>query len=236
MERRRQPGTPGGRQRLPGRAARRLGQPRLQLRGGRGGGRAHRALSQELLPLRDAGLRHRLPHRRLLQARRGRRRAGRLRQVHRLQAVRLGLPLRRPRARRGGRHHEEVHAVHRPDLQRDPAGGGAPARLCPCLPEQGPPFRRLQRPELDGVEAQRRARRLPFDGGARPAADRHLPAAAAGPARRGRGAGEGEPRRRPFPALDRHDADAGRLRPGLRGHGAAGPQWPRCAARSAIPG
>ena len=47
--------------------------------------------------LRDAGLRDRVPDRRQLQARRGRHRAGRRGQVHRLQAVLLGLPVRRAR-------------------------------------------------------------------------------------------------------------------------------------------
>ena len=50
-----------------------------------------------------------------------RHRAGRRGQVHRLRAVRLGLPLRRARDGSRRRRHEEMHAVHRPHLQRDDA-------------------------------------------------------------------------------------------------------------------
>ena len=66
-------------------------------RDGATGTAAHRAFPALLPALRDAGLRHRLPDRRLLQARRGRHRAGQRGHLHRLQAVRLGLPLRRAR-------------------------------------------------------------------------------------------------------------------------------------------
>ena len=68
--------------------------------------------------LRDAGLRHRLPDRRVLQARRRRHRAGQSRHLHRLQALLLGLPVRRAGIRLRRRHDEEVHAVRRPHLQR----------------------------------------------------------------------------------------------------------------------
>ena len=61
----------------------------------------HRAFPPLLPALRGAGLRHRLPHRRVVQARRGRHRAGQHRHLHRLQAVFLGLPVRRARVRRG---------------------------------------------------------------------------------------------------------------------------------------
>ena len=88
-------------QRLSGRAARGLVQPRVQLRGRRRRGRPHRAFPEELPALREARLRHRLSDRRLLQARRGRHRADRRRHLHRLQAVLLGLPLWRARVRRG---------------------------------------------------------------------------------------------------------------------------------------
>ena len=80
---------------------RRLVQPRPHLRGGRGPRRPHRAFPALLPALRRAGLRHGLPDRRLLQARRGRHRAGQRGSLHRLQAVLLGLPLRRARVRRG---------------------------------------------------------------------------------------------------------------------------------------
>jgi sulfite dehydrogenase (quinone) subunit SoeB len=56
-------------------------------------------------------------------------------QVHRLQAVLVGLPLRRARVRRRRRRHEEMHAVHRPHLQRDillPKNACRPAScVCP---------------------------------------------------------------------------------------------------------
>jgi ferredoxin len=55
------------------------------------------------------------------------------RQVHRLQALRLGLPLRRARARRRRRRDEEVHALRRPHLQRDlPPEERVPACVLAC--------------------------------------------------------------------------------------------------------
>ena len=110
-------------------------------RGDRRGGRgAHRAFPQILPALRGRALRHRLPDRRLLQARRRRHRAGRRGQVHRLRPVRLGLPLRRARDGSGGRRDEEMHAVHRPHLQRDAQGGRSRAVLRADLPGQCPPL------------------------------------------------------------------------------------------------
>ena len=103
------------------RSARRLAQPRARLRGGRGRGEPDGALSALVPALRGARLRHRVPDRRLLQARRGRHRAGRPGHLHRLQAVLVGLPLRRARVRLRRRRDEEVHAVRRPHLQRAPA-------------------------------------------------------------------------------------------------------------------
>ena len=94
-----------------GERRRRLVQPRPHLRAHlRRRGRPHGAFPALLPALRDAGLRHRLPDRRLLQARLRRHRAGRRGQVHRLQAVQLGLPLRRARIRRRRRRDEEMHA------------------------------------------------------------------------------------------------------------------------------
>ena len=86
----------------------------------------------------DAGLRHGLPDRRLLQARRGRHRAGRRGQLHRLRAVRLGLPLRRARDRRRPGRDEEMHALHRPHLQREPARGSTASRPA-CGPARPAP-------------------------------------------------------------------------------------------------
>ena len=108
----------------------RAGRRRDRRRGGRG---AHRAFPEILPALRRRALRHRLPDRRLLQARRGRHRAGRRGQVHRLRALRLGLPLWRARDGSGGRRHEEMHAVHRPHLQRD-----ASRRSTACRPACAP--------------------------------------------------------------------------------------------------
>ena len=86
-----------------------------------GAATAARVHFPQVLPaLRDAGLRHRLPDRRLLQARRGRHRAGQRGQLHRLRPVRLGLPLWRARDGRGSRRDEEMHALRRPHLQRRP--------------------------------------------------------------------------------------------------------------------
>ena len=75
-------------------------------------GRADRALPALLPALRRARLRHRLPDGRLLQARLGRHRARRRGQVHRLQALLVGLPLRRARARHRRGRDEEMHALH----------------------------------------------------------------------------------------------------------------------------
>ena len=54
--------------------------------------------------------------------------------VHRLQAVLLGLPLRRARIRLRCRRDEEMHALHRPDLQREPRGDRPRAGLRLDLP------------------------------------------------------------------------------------------------------
>ncbi len=99
------------------RSARRLAQPRARLRGVRRRHQPDGAFPALVPALRDAGLRDRLPDRRLLQARRGRHRARQSRHLHRLQAVLVGLPLRRPRVRLRPRRDEEVHAVRRPHLQ-----------------------------------------------------------------------------------------------------------------------
>ena len=127
------------------RSRRRLVQPRPHLRGRRRRGQPHRAFPALLPALRGAGLRHRLSDRRLLQARRGRHRAGQRGHLHRLQAVLLGLPLRRARVRRGRGRDEEMHPVHRPHLQREPGRGGTRAGLRRDLPDQRAAFRRSRR-------------------------------------------------------------------------------------------
>jgi sulfite dehydrogenase (quinone) subunit SoeB len=75
------------------------------------------ALPEVLPALRGAALRAGVPHRGLLQAPRGRHRAGGLRQVHRLQVLLLGLPLRRARGRRGAQGDDQVHPVRGPHLR-----------------------------------------------------------------------------------------------------------------------
>ena len=141
------------------RAARRLAEPGARLRGRRGPGRPHRAFPQVLPALRGCRLRHGVPDRGVVQARRGRHRPGRRGAVHRLRAVRLGLPLRRARAGcRSGRD-EEVHAVHRSHLQRQPGRGGPGAGLRAGVPRGRPALRRPRRSGLGGLAPGRGARR-----------------------------------------------------------------------------
>ena len=102
--------------------------------------------------LRGCRLRHRLPHRRVVQARR-RHRAGRPGQVHGLQPVRVGVPLRRARARSSVGDDEEMHAVRRPHLRYDAAGRGAPARVRARVSDACAAFRRLRRSRIERVEA-----------------------------------------------------------------------------------
>ena len=165
---------------------RRLAQPRPHLRGRAGGRRdrrrggrgAHRAFPEILPALRRRALRHRLPDRRVLQALGRRHRAGRRGQMHRLRAVRLGLPLWRARDGPCRRRHEEMHAVHRPHLQRDAARGRPRAVLRAHLPGQCPPFRRPRRSRVRGFGHGRRARRHGPDARARDAAGQQISAAA----------------------------------------------------------
>ena len=160
------------------RPARRLVQPRAHYEAGEGADEPHGAFPALLPALRGAGLRHRLPDRRLLQARRGRHRAGRRGHLHRLQAVLLGLPLRRARVRRRRRRHEEMHAVRRPHLQRDPRRSDrVPACVAAC-PAAARHFGDLGDPELRRLAAGRRARRLRPDAGDRLQAGQQVPAAA----------------------------------------------------------
>ena len=113
------------------------GRRRDRRRGGRG---AHRAFPEILPALRRRALRHRLPDRRLLQAHRGRHRAGRRGHVHRLRPVCLGLSLWRARDGPRRRRDEEVHALRRPHLQRDDPGNRPGAVLRPDLPGQCAPL------------------------------------------------------------------------------------------------
>ena len=65
--------------------------------------------------------------------------------LHRLRSLRMGLPLRRAGngRRRGG--DEEMHALRRPHLQRQPARGRPRTRLCAHLPGGRAAFRRSGR-------------------------------------------------------------------------------------------
>ena len=150
-------GSAGRSQPLRRRPDRHLLQPRADLRGRRVSEYRDRALPQVLPALRGPALRAGVPDRRQLQAPGGRHRAGRLRQVHRLQVLRLGLPLRRARNRRAAKGDEEVHAVRRPHLRRDAAGSRAQARLRAGLPDQRAPLRRRARSRLGSVEGDPRA-------------------------------------------------------------------------------
>ncbi len=143
------------------RSARRLAQPHPRLRGGRGREQPDGALPALVPALRGAGLRDRVPDRRLLQARRGRHRAGQSRHLHRLQAVLLGLPLRRARVRLRRRRDEEMHAVRRPHLQRGAGAGGSRAGLRARLPDRRAPLRRPGR--CDSAVSKLVAERGGFD-------------------------------------------------------------------------
>ena len=105
---------------------------------GQGAGQPDGAFSEVLPALRGCRLRHRVPDRGLLQARRGRHRPGRRGAVHRLRALRLGLPLRRARARRRRGRDEEMHALHRSHLQRELRGGRPGAGLRADLSRPAP--------------------------------------------------------------------------------------------------
>ena len=83
-----------------------------------------------------------------------RHRAGRLRQVHRLQVLLLGLPLRRAGARREQKVMKKctlcIDRIH--DLT--PARGRPQAGLRPGLPDQRAPLRRRPRPGLRGLASR----------------------------------------------------------------------------------
>ena len=131
-------GAADRRQRLSGRAARRLVQPRLHLRGGRSGADgAHRAFPKNCLHCENAATAS--PSARPAPPTSAPRTAScwSTTTLHRLQAVLLGLPLWRARVRRGRRRDEEMHALHRQDLQREPA-----AKRSACPPASRPARRR----------------------------------------------------------------------------------------------
>ncbi|CAA9281373.1 MAG: Anaerobic dimethyl sulfoxide reductase chain B, iron-sulfur binding subunit, partial [uncultured Acetobacteraceae bacterium] len=196
-----------GLQALLGGRGGRVVQPRPLLRGGRGRAGAHGALPALLPALRNAGLRHRLPHRRLLQAGRGRHRAGQRRDLHRLRPLRLGLPLRRAGDGRGLGRDEEMHALHRPHLQRNHPRSAAPAGLRHHLPHAGAALRRFGRPGQRGFATRGAARRPGFDARVGLRAGEQVPAAAGtllrahgGEAGGGRADADGHPQ--PAAAMD----------------------------------
>ena len=86
------------------------------LRGAAKATQPHRAFPALMPALRNAGLRHRLPNRCELQARRRRHRAGQSGHLHRLQTLLVGLRLWCARIRLRRRRDEEVHALRRPHL------------------------------------------------------------------------------------------------------------------------
>ncbi len=80
--------------------------------------------------------------------------------LHRLQAVFLGLPLWRARVRCAAWRHEEMHAVRGPHLQREFRGGRPRAGLRASLPNECAAFRRPWRSIIAGVKTRGGARRL----------------------------------------------------------------------------
>jgi ferredoxin len=98
------------------------------------------------------------------------------RPVHRLRAVRLGLPLRRARDGPGRKRDEEMHALRRPDLQRHPARGRPDPGLRAHLPLGRAAFRRFQRSQSDvsRLVAERGGIDLMPDMGTRPV-NKYLP-------------------------------------------------------------
>ena len=136
------------------------------------------ALPQVVPALRGSAVRARVSHRRQLQARRGRHRARRLRQVHRLQVLRVGLPVRRARARRGAPGDDQVHAVRRPHHRPGAAGERAQARVRARLPDQRAALRRHPRSRFRRVDGDPRERRLRADAGVGNASRQPLSAAA----------------------------------------------------------
>ena len=95
---------------------------------------------------------------------RGRHRPGRLRQVHRLQVLRLGLPVRRARDRRSAPGDDQVHALRRPHPRRSSCRreDRKPACVKAC-PTGRAPVRRRQGSGLGGLARDPRARRLSAD-------------------------------------------------------------------------
>ena len=99
--------------------------------------------------------------------------------MHRLPALRVGVPVRRARDQRRARHDAEVHALRRSHLQRDARSGRPPARLRRRVPDARAAFRRSRRCGFADLEARRRARRLRADAGVRLQAGQQVFAAAA---------------------------------------------------------
>ncbi len=133
-------------------------QSRADLRGRRVSEHPDGALSQVVPALRGPAVRSGVSHGSELQARRGRHRAGRLRQVHRLQLLRLGVSLRCARAGRKAQGDDQVHAVRRPHPRQGAARARSPAGLRARVPDQRAALRRHPRSGVGGV-ARRSASR-----------------------------------------------------------------------------
>ncbi|SOT42576.1 hypothetical protein F01_420622 [Burkholderia cenocepacia] len=159
------------------RSVRHVLQPRADLRGRRVPDDGHDPLPEVVPALRGPAVRAGLPDRRELQAQVGRHRAGRLRQVHRLQVLRVGMSVRRARTRRRPQGDDEVHAVRGPHRQRSAAGARSQAGLRARLPDVGAAVRRRARPGIGRVARDPRPRRLCADARVGHAAVEPLPAA-----------------------------------------------------------
>ncbi len=169
-------------------------QPRADLRSRHLSRCRHDPLPEELSALRRPAVRAGVPDRRELQAQGRRHRAGRLRQVHRLQVLCVGLSVRRPRTRRRAPGDDQVHALRRP---RPTTSNSHPPIASP--PASRPArhrrtaLRRREGSRLRGLEGDPRTRRLSADARMEHAAGEPVPAAAQD--RRGRRRGDRVQRR-----------------------------------------
>ncbi len=137
--------------------------PRADVRSRRVSEYADGPLPQVMLALRGSAMRSGMPDRCQLQAGVGRHRARRLRQVHRLQVLLVGLSVRRARDRPRAQGDDQMHAVRRSHLQRGAAGSRAQAGMRDGLSDFCAAVRRHPRPRFDCVAGDPRERRLRAD-------------------------------------------------------------------------